>query len=286
MKLKNTNLTTIIIAVIFFFLFTSFWGFYSFIRPPRINSSVAPEDLGLAYENVSFSTSDNISLRGWFIPRKGEETKRTIILLHGYPADKGDILSALSFLSGDFNLLFFDFRYLGASEGKYSTAGAKEVLDLLAAISFLKNRGIGEVGIWGFSMGGAVALMAQEKSSAIKAVVSEAAYANMGDLAIQLYRIPYLKGPLAYLTILWGRLFLGIDARDISPEKSVQKSKIPILVIHSQNDEVIPFAHALRLKEALKQNVKFEFWFEENLMHGVLGGEYEGRVKDFFEKYL
>ena len=280
------NLFIIIIVFIFFFLFTSFLGFYNSIHPPRITSSITPEDFGLTYEDVSFRTQDNITLAGWFIPRQGEETKRTIILLHGYPADKGDILYALSFLSRDFNLFLFDFRYLGASGGKYSTGGAKEVLDLLAAISFLKTRGIEEFGIWGFSMGGAVALMAQEKSSEIKVIVSEAAYANMGDLITQLYRIPYLKVPLAYLTVLWGKVILGIDARDVSPEESVQKSKIPILIIHSKNDEVIPFTHALRLKEALRQNSRAEFWFEENLIHGSLGRDYEERVKNFFGEYL
>ena len=283
---NKMNMLTIIIAIIFFFLFTSFWGFFNSIRPPRIHSSITPQNLGLSYENVSFTTEDGLALKGWFIPRDGEETEKTVILLHGYPADKGNILSSLSFLSKDFNLLLFDFRYLGESEGKYSTAGAKEVLDILAAISFLKNRGIEEIGVWGFSMGGAVALMAQEKAPEIKVIVSEAAYANLGDLAYQLYRIPYLRAPLSYLTIFWGKVFLGTDARKVSPEKSVAKSTIPILLIHSENDEVIPFENALRLKEALKQNPQAEFWFEEGLIHGSFGKGYQERVGNFFDKHL
>ena len=283
---NKMSIFTPVIAIIFFFLFTSFLGFYSSIRPPRINSSVTPQNLGLSYENVLFTTEDGLAIKGWFIPRDGEETEKTVILLHGYPADKGDILSALSFLSKDFNLLLFDFRYFGESEGKYSTAGAKEVLDLLAAISFLKNRGIEEVGVWGFSMGGAVALMAQEKAPEIKVIVSEAAYANLGDLAYQLYRIPYLRAPLAYLTIFWGKIILGTDALKVSPEKSVAKSTIPILLIHSKNDEVIPFQNALQLKEALKQNSRAEFWFDEGLIHGGLGYGYEERIRNFFGRNL
>ena len=95
------------------------------------------------------------------------------------PCRQRNILPALAFLHADFNLLLFDFRYLGESEGSYSTAGAKEVEDLLAAIRFLKRRGIKEVGVCGFSMGGAVGLMAIDKAPEIKAVVSESSYASL-----------------------------------------------------------------------------------------------------------
>src|SRR3970040_1993558 len=87
----------------------------------------------------------------------------------------------LGVLHEDFNLLLFDFRYLGKSDGSYSSAGAKEVEDLLAAIRFLKGRGIKKVGVWGFSMGGAVALMAIEKAPEIRAVISEPSIARLGQ---------------------------------------------------------------------------------------------------------
>jgi len=299
---QKMHIPAILFGIIFFFLFTSAWGFYNSIRPPRITSSFTPKDFGLAYEEVSFQSVDGLTLKGWFIPKVVPEipglpsvsgaleesrgTKRTVIALHGYPADKGDVLPFLSFLHKDFNLFLFDFRYLGESEGKYTSAGAKEVLDLLAAISYLKTRGIEEVGVWGFSMGAAVALMGQEKSPAIKAVVSEAAYANLGDLAKELYRIPYLNSPLAYFTKLWGRIIVGMNASDVSPEKSVRKSAIPILIIHAKNDEVISFSHALRIQEALKNNPRAEFWFEDNLTHGGVGKGYEERIGSFFKNNL
>jgi len=92
-------------------------------------SSITPRNLNMPYEQVSFTTADGLSLRGWFI-LSGKRAAKTLILLHGYPADKGNILPALAFLHADFNLLLFDFRYLGESDGSYSTAGAKEVEDL------------------------------------------------------------------------------------------------------------------------------------------------------------
>ncbi len=239
----------------------------------------------MGFEDVSFKTADGLTLRGWYIP-SAKTTDKTLVLLHGYPADKGDILPALAFLHADFNLLLFDFRYLGKSEGSYSTAGAKEVEDLLTAIRFLKTRGIEKVGVWGFSMGGAVALMAIEKAPEIRAVISESSYASLAQMALQLFRIPLLNYPNAYLVGLWAKVFLGIDLSDVSPAEAVRNTTVPILLIHSSADAVIPFSHAQSLQEALKNNSRAEFWFHEGFAHGQLDADYQSRVRSFFHKHL
>lgn len=275
----------LVLSVILFFLLTSLWGFYISVKPPKIISSISPRDLGLDYEDVIIATEDGIELSAWFLPSQKEAAK-TIILLHGYPADKGNILPALSFLAENYNLFLFDFRYLGQSRGKYSTAGAKEVGDLLAVIRYLKSRGISEIGIWGFSMGGAVALISAPNAPEIKAIVSESSYARLDLMAQELYRLPLLNYPLAWLTELWARLFLGINLRDISPADSAKNLSIPVLLIHSKNDEVIPFKNALLIQGSLKNNNRAEFWFEENLTHGQLGKKYEQKIEEFFENNL
>lgn len=275
---------TILGSVLLFFLFTSLWGFYVSIRPPKIVSNLTPKDLKLEYGDITITTADGVKLAGWYIPNK--QAEKTIVLLHGYPADKGDILPAIYFLGKKYNLLLFDFRYLGKSEGRYSTAGAKETQDLLAAIEFLKSKGIKEVGVWGFSMGGSVALMTSPKAPEIKAIVSESSYASLDLMTLELYQIPILKHPLAYLTSLWARLLLGINVKDIAPAHSAKALQIPTLIIHSKNDRTIPFKNALLIQEALTNNPKAEFWFKENLTHGELGSEYQNRVEDFFGKNL
>ena len=239
---------------------------------------------------MTFTTADTIKIAGWWISSSAKATEgkpaKTIILLHGYPADKGDILPALAFLNKKYNLLLFDFRYLGQSEGRYSTAGVKETEDLRAAINFLKSRGVNEVGVWGFSMGGAVALATAVMVPEIKVIISESSYASLDLMALELYRIPLLEYPLAKLTLFWTKLFLGINARESSPIESVKNLNIPILLIHSTDDKVIPFRHAKLLQEALKSNPKAEFWFKENLVHGQFGEEYQKRIEDFFNKNL
>jgi uncharacterized protein len=275
----------VILIVFLFLMITSLWAFYSSIRPPKIISSLAPSDLKLRYEDVSFRTIDGLTLRGWYIPA-AQATGKTLILLHGYPADKGNILPVLAFLHEDFNLLLFDFRYLGKSEGSYSTAGAKEIDDLLGAIQFLKSRGIREVGVWGFSMGGAVALMAIEKAPEIKVVVSDSSYASLAQMALQLFRMPVLNYPIAYLIGVWAKLFLGIDVREVSPAARIRHTALPILLIHSSADAVIPFSQARVLQQSLAKNPNAEFWFNDQFAHGQLASDYRIRVRKFFLEHL
>jgi len=286
---KNIALFKVLLNILFaigiFLVFLSLFGFYSSIRPPKIISGTTPSDFGLEYEQIFFTTADGVRLAGWLIPSRAENAK-TIILLHGYPAEKGDILPVLSFLNEKYNLFLFDFRYFGESGGKYSTAGAKETDDLSAAVRFLKSRGIDEVGVWGFSLGGAVALMTAPDHPEIKAVVSDSSYARLDLLVPELYRIPILKYPLAELTRLWGRMFLGINAKEVSPAGSAETLEIPVLIIHSKNDNVIPFKNAVLIQEALKNNPTAEFWFQENLFHGQLDGRYRENIEDFFERNL
>jgi len=280
-----TAILRIVLIVSALLILASAWLFYISIRPPKIVSSITPRDLNMAYEQVSFPTVDGLTLRGWFVPSEKKAAK-TLILLHGYPADKGNILPALAFLHADFNLLLFDFRYLGESEGSYSTAGAKEVEDLLAAIRFLKSRGIEEVGVWGFSMGGAVGLMTIDKAPAIRAVVSESSYASLTEMALQLFRVPLLNYPMAYLIGLWAKLFLGIDVREVSPAEKIRNTTVPILITHSSTDAVVPFSQAKALQQALVNNPRAEFWFNEDFAHGQMGSDYQSRVRNFFQKNL
>ena len=273
------------IALFFFFLVVSFSGFLSAIRPSKIHSSITPASFDLDFEKVEMETTDGIKLRGWLVPKQNSD--KIIITLHGYPATKVDILPTITFLHEDFNLLLFDFRYFGESNGSYTTIGAKEVNDLLAAVEFAKEKGFQKIGVWGFSMGGAVALMTVSKTSDINVIVADSAYATLSLFATDPYRnLVFLKYPLAFFTRLWPRIFLGMSIEEASPVEKVKGVKIPILLIHSFDDEVVSFQHALLLKDALKDNPLAEFWFEGGVLHGQVQKEYQKRVSEFFQKNL
>ena len=75
-------------------------------------------------------------------------------------------------------------------------------------------------------------------------------------------------------------------ARTPPPAERVRHSTIPILLMHSSADAVIPFGHARLLQDALAKNPQAEFWFHEEFAHGQLATDYRTRVRDFFLKHL
>lgn len=261
-------------------------GMYQTVKPERIVSARTPADMSLAYEDVALKTSDGIDIAAWYVSAE-QPTDEAILVLHGYPADKGDVLPRSAFLARNYNLLLIDFRSLGRSGGTISTLGAKEVEDALAGIEFLKAKGMRRIGVYGFSMGGAVALSLLGRTDAVDAVVSEAAFADLRRMAEEPYR--YL-GPLrvacAALTAVAARLILGVDIDRASAAAVVQGTKKPVLVIHSRNDKTVPFSHAELLRERLKDDPAAEFWFTDDEGHGEPSTDFPRRVQEFFDRNL
>ncbi len=275
-------------ALIFILLFLIIFSFLIFlisIHPQKIITNLVPSDLGLKYEEVNFKSADEIKLSGWFIPNN--KTKKTIIVMHGYPADKANLLGIAEFLAKDFNVFLFDFRSFGKSEGRYTTAGYLEVKDLEGAINYLeKNKNTTKIGLYGFSLGGAVALMVNHEN--VRAIVTDSTYAKLSHMIEQMYRIFFVfKYPLFYLTKLYGILFLKVNVDDASPVDSIKNIKAPILLIHAERDTQIPVSEAYLLHDA---NKKSELWIVESAEHGmshaVNPAGYEKRIVEFFKENL
>ncbi|PIY95684.1 MAG: hypothetical protein COY66_06165 [Candidatus Kerfeldbacteria bacterium CG_4_10_14_0_8_um_filter_42_10] len=279
------------IIIVGWALVVSFFAFYTSIRPKKIIGSVTPESFGYQYQAVSFKTEDGLNLKGWFVPSKTSPAG-TIIVLHGYPAEKGDVLTWALFLHDRYNLLFFDFRYFGESEGSYTTIGWKEQKDLQAAVSYLKTRSDVDpqkIGVMGFSLGGAVAIMGAGNIPEVKAVVADSPYATLDDLADMLFRrFSILKKPLIWSAKQWSKLFLKFDFSQVSPLAAARNSATPLLLIHGDQDRQIPLEQSKKIFEAAKGPV--ELWQVNGADHGGAYFQnkeiYESKVLGFFEKYL
>lgn len=265
-------------------LLVSFIGFYLAVRPVRIISDLTPERFGVKYETVSFKTSDGIFIKGWFVPSEKPHAK-TIIVLHGYPADKGDILPSRIFLHKNYNLLFMDFRYHGESGGHYTTIGSYEVRDIRAALDYLHTRGIQEVAIWGLSMGGATALLAMKDAPEVKALIAESPYARMDWLANKRYPIPGLNWVIGQLFRMWGIIFLQMDLANVQPMLAAAEIKIPLLLLYSKDDELITYQHALAMQEAVKSNPHVGMIIYEGKRHSEPADNYQEIASDFLRKY-
>lgn len=254
-------------------------------HPSRIESELTPENYNLLFEEITLTTKDGISIDGWFIPAPAPQ-KPALLILHGYPAEKGDLLFRASQLHQDFNILLIDFRYFGKSGGSFTTLGTNERLDLEAAIDFLESRGFKKVGVFGFSFGGATAILQAAKDDRIAAVVSYASFADLTLLGKDIYKhLPIIREALVPLIKFWANTFWDVDAV-YSPKVAAQNLSTPILIIHSKQDDQIPFHHAELLMNALRNNERAEFYFPETGLHGELPADFDERVKYFFERYV
>ena len=251
------------------FVAWSLLAFWLAVRPPRIAIPLRPADVGLRVEDVR--------LAAWLVPRPGAPA---VILLHGYPAEKADMLPLAAALARDFAVLLPDLRSFGASEGRATTLGFRERGDLRRAIDLLAARGHAVVGVFGFSLGGAVALLTAAEDARIRAVAAYAPFADLRMLGHDLYAwLGPLRRPLVGLMLLWARVVFGHDVSRPAPVEVAARLAIP-------EDEQIPFAHAERLGRALAGNARAELLVLPRGRHGELPPDFGARLARFFLLYV
>jgi uncharacterized protein len=259
-------------------------GFGLAVRPPRLAIPLRPEDYRFAVERVTIRADDGVALAGWFAPRPGAPA---LILLHGYPAEKADLLPLATALAPQFATLLVDQRYFGDSGGVATTLGFRERGDLKRAVDFLESRGTTSVGVFGFSLGGAVAILTAAEDPRIRAIAAYAPFADLKLLGQDLYGwMSLLRYPFVETMLVWSRVLLGADITRPTPADAAARLAVPVLLVHSRQDEQIPFHHAERLRAALAANARAEFEFIEHGRHGELPAGFEGRLVRFFRRAL
>jgi pimeloyl-ACP methyl ester carboxylesterase len=266
------------------FVALSLVSFWMAVRPPRMTIPATPGDFKLAVEEIRIATSDGLRLSAWLVARPGTPA---IVLLHGYPAEKTDMLPLAAALSRRFTVLLVDLRYFGGSEGGVTTLGFRERDDLRRAVDALARRGHDRIGVFGFSLGGAIAIGAAVDEPRIGAVAAYSPFSDLRTLAHELYA---WMGPLRYpfvgLMRLWSRLFLGVDVTASPPVAAAARLSIPVYLIASRDDQQIPFHHAERLREALAGNPRAEYEFMDRGPHGLMAPAVEERLEHFFLRAL
>ncbi|MCS6776193.1 MAG: alpha/beta fold hydrolase [Chthonomonadaceae bacterium] len=217
---------------------------YLALHPPR-RPVTRPDDLSTGcYESVCFLARDGIPLSGWFCARPGASA--TIILCHGYPANRSEMLGwARLFGEAGFHTLLFDFRAMGESGGNRTSIGLQEVQDLLGAVDFVASRpetAGHPIGVYGFSMGGAVAIMAAAQEARIAAVATHGAYATLERAIHQRGRM--ILGPIGRIfsapAVFWMQQWLGEHPRRIAPVDQVARiAPRPLFLSHGTEDPVV-----------------------------------------------
>jgi uncharacterized protein len=220
------------VVVLIYLAFVAFmWMFqHRLLYLPEVGGreiEATPADVGLAYEDLDLVTDDGVRLHGWFVPAAPE--RAAILFFHGNAGNISHRLDTLRmFHELGLSVLLLDYRGFGRSEGRPSESGT--ALDARAAWDWLLEdaaRSAGDIVIAGRSLGSAVAAELA-RTQRPGAVILESPFRSVPILAQEVY--PFL--PARWL------------ARFHYPtEEYVAAIDAPVFIIHSRDDEIIPFAH-------------------------------------------
>ncbi len=268
------------------------YGAHLLTRRRLPDAPASPADYGLNCEGVTFSSRDGLTLRGWFMP--ATSPRGTVIMCHGHAGSLDpDLKYVPAFHDRRYNVLMFDFRGHGRSDGTVVSLGSLEQQDLLGAVDWLGKRGIHRVGALGFSMGGRVALNTAPQTDAIVAVVSDGGPVRLLEAVVAGSRERGLPGFLAHLV---GRLTLwlagrqvGCDLGDADAIRWVSRlAPRALLLIHGGRDPYVSTAAVKELFAAAGEPK--ELWIVPQAGHRQVDehcpDEYLDRVVGFFDRHL
>lgn len=251
---------------------------------------------GLPQERIELKSSDGLRLQGVFI-EPYPESNRVIILVHGYTVAFPWMLQfAEMYIRLGFNVLLYDQRRHGSSEGLYSTYGYLEKQDLDLWVGWVVERKGDNcmIGLHGQSMGGGTVLEyagMHRYEQQIKFVIADCPYSDLTELmkhqVRNLNRIPTF--PLLTLIDWMARARAGFRLRHVSPIRSIQESEWPILFIHGEKDNFVPTYMSEALYQ-VKRRGKNKLLIVKGAVHAVSYGMdrdlYEREVEAFIQEVL
>lgn len=255
-----------ILFCLFLYLFQS-----NLVYFPDRTLAATPGDLGLRYETVSLETHDGVKLSAWFIP--AEKPRGAVLFCHGNGGNISHRLDNIRiFYRLNLSVFLFDYRGFGQSEGKPTEAGT--YLDASAAWDYLlqnKNYAPEKTIIYGESLGGAVAAwLAQGRAPG--ALVLASAFTSVPEMASKLY--PFLPVKL-------------LSRFSYNTKAYLQKVSCPVLVVHSPEDEIVPYSHGLELFDAAKDPRAFvEIRGDHNSGFLISEKAYTDGLNQFITKYV
>ena len=223
------------------------WAEKRFLFFPEADVTGNPGDVGLQYEDVELETSDGLKLHGWFLPApSGFYNKRTQTWLwfHGNGGNVGTRVGQLERAHHELGVhqFIFDYRGYGRSEGKPTERGT--YADARAALSYLRSRpelDQERIVYFGHSLGAAVCIeLALDNPPYGMALINP--FSSIKDMAALALSVPFAG------------LFVR---RHYNSVQRISRVHAPLLVIHSELDEIVPYEQGLKLYRAANRPKRF-----------------------------
>jgi uncharacterized protein len=247
-------------------------------------------------DEVAINAPDGTTLRAWHIQRE-RGNGNAIILLHGLGDNRlGTVGYAELFIAHGYDVLMPDARAHGASGGRIATYGLLERNDIRSWFEWLEAREHPQC-IYGFaeSMGAVQLLQALDVEPHFCAVVAESPFSTFREIAYDRMGQQFGTGPwvgrtvllpVVEITLAYTRWKYHVNLAEASPEDSVARSRVPVLLIHGQLDSNIPVRHSRLIK---LHDPAVTLWEVPGADHcgaiSVAPGEFQKKVLGWFAEY-
>lgn len=267
---------------------------YAIIQPQKINLAITPESLNLQSETLSIQVEDSIKLKGYWIQSNTTKTKGIMILIHGIGGCKEHFLGLAGNLANNgIASIVFDGRAHGESGGKYCTYGYYEKQDISKIVDLIKQENPTlPIGIWGNSLGGAIAIQALEHDKRIEFGIIESTFTELGQIVYD-YQKKMCKGiGVRFITdtaLREAGKIANFNPDEVKPIRSVANIQQPIFIAHGNHDENISYTYGKQLYDNTASKEK-EFILVEGAGHFDVfakgGKNYENKLMSFINKQL
>lgn len=214
-----------------------------------------PANQGLAYEDIVLLHPRGMRIHGWWLPAEGS-SRGTVYFLHGNAQNISTHIMNVAWLPAQgFNVFLLDYRGYGLSEGKPDLQGARR--DIQLGLDWLRQSGRladRPLVVFGQSLGASLAMpvLAQENNlGRYDCVISEAAFSGYRDIVNDVMKRSWVLWP-------WRPLVVPFQPRRADPLDSIGAVRAPLLLLHSEEDEVIPFSHGEALYQAAGERREFQ----------------------------
>jgi uncharacterized protein len=261
-------------------------------RETRKVPGETPANRGMAFEDVSVTTTDGLRLAGWFIPSAG---RALVMVVHGYKEHRGSVLGVAAILQRHgYAVLVTSLRGHDRSDGETISFGAREMQDLAAWYAWVRTRPEVDpalIGMFGVSMGATIAIRFMSENPGVRALVADCAFSSVEDTVET--SVEYFTGlppfPFASLILFWMERELGVDSDTIDAKRWIPNiSPRPVFLLQGGADIVVSPESGERLYQAARQPK--ELWFEPELGHAEFlkkrPKDFELRISEFFKKHL
>ncbi|HQZ03773.1 MAG TPA: alpha/beta fold hydrolase [Thauera sp.] len=229
------------------------WGIRKGLAAPRVPNHSCPATLGLSATEVSIATANARQLHGWLIPAPAQGGPQpAVVVVHGWGGNAALMLPlARPLHEAGFAALFIDMRCHGASDDDSFTSLPRFAEDAEHAFAWLAAQpGIDpqRIALLGHSVGAGAVLFAASRTPQVAAVVSVAAFSHPAAMMrrwLAAKRLP--ERPVGRYILDYVQKTIGFRFDDIAPLTTIARIRRPVLLVHGEDDEVVPIDEARQI---------------------------------------